>query len=207
MVRLVVFIWLGIAFVVGATGALRQSPIPPPGIAVALTIAALLVIRLSPRARAGVHDVGPGPFVLFHLVRIAAGAYFLVLGARGALPAGAHGMAAGSAAGLERRRSARHPRRARQRRSPVREESILRRAVHVAAAGDSADVCRADRDRVARPAVLLVTCRQGIIRPARRCGRSSVFTRTMRGTGWRIWSADTRSMCVTPRRGRIGPGC
>ena len=86
MVRLVVFIWLVVAVVVGATGALRQSPIPPPGIAVALTIAALLVIRLSPRARAGVHSVGPGPFVLFHLVRIAAGAYFLVLGARGVLP-------------------------------------------------------------------------------------------------------------------------
>jgi hypothetical protein len=86
MVRLVVFIWLGVALVVGATGALRQSPIPPPGIAVALTIAALLVIRLSPRARAGVQNVGPGPFVLFHLVRIAAGAYFLVLGARGMLP-------------------------------------------------------------------------------------------------------------------------
>ena len=86
MVRLVVFIWLGVAFVVGATGALRQSPIPPPAIAVALTIAALLVIRISPRARAGVQNVGPGPFVLFHLVRIAAGAYFLVLGARGVLP-------------------------------------------------------------------------------------------------------------------------
>ena len=86
MVRLVVFIWLGVALAVGATGALRRSPIPPPGIAVALTIAALLVIRISPRARAGVHNVGPGPFVLFHLVRIAAGAYFLVLGARGVLP-------------------------------------------------------------------------------------------------------------------------
>ena len=86
MVRVVVFVWLGVAFVVGATGALRQSPIPPPGIAVALTIAALLVIRVSRRARAGVQNVGAGPFVLFHLVRIAAGAYFLVLGARGVLP-------------------------------------------------------------------------------------------------------------------------
>ena len=86
MVRLVVFIWLGVAFVVGATGALRRSPVPPPAIAVALTIAALLVLRVSRRARAGVQGVGPGPFVLFHLVRIAAGAYFLVLGARGVLP-------------------------------------------------------------------------------------------------------------------------
>lgn len=86
MVRIVVFIWLGVAVAVGATGALRQSPVPPPAIAVALTIATLLVIRMSRAARAGVTQVGPGPFVLFHLVRIAAGVYFLVLGARGVLP-------------------------------------------------------------------------------------------------------------------------
>ena len=86
MVRLVVFIWLGVAFVVGATGALRQSPIPPPAIAVALTLITLSVIRLSSRARRAVQEVGPGPLMLFHLVRIAAGAYFLVLGARGVLP-------------------------------------------------------------------------------------------------------------------------
>jgi len=86
MVRLVVFIWLGVAVVVGVTGALRRSPVPPPAIAVSLTIATLLVIRVSRRARTGVQQVGPGPFVLFHLVRIAAGAYFLVLGARGVLP-------------------------------------------------------------------------------------------------------------------------
>ncbi|HVG53605.1 MAG TPA: hypothetical protein VM846_04225 [Vicinamibacterales bacterium] len=85
MVRLVVFVWLGAAFVVGATGVLRQSPVPPPVIALALTIAALLVIRLSPRARQAVHELGPGPLVLFHVVRIAAGAYFLVLGSRGVL--------------------------------------------------------------------------------------------------------------------------
>lgn len=86
MVRLVVFIWLGIAFVVGATGAQRHSPVPPPAIAVGLTIATLLVVRLSARARAGVQGLGPGPLVLFHLVRIAAGVYFLVLGASGILP-------------------------------------------------------------------------------------------------------------------------
>lgn len=86
MVRLVVFIWLGVAFVVGATGVLRQSPVPPPVIAVALTIATLVVIRISPRTRAGVQNLGPGPLVLFHLVRIAAGAYFLALGSRGVLP-------------------------------------------------------------------------------------------------------------------------
>jgi hypothetical protein len=86
MVRLVVFVWLLIAFVVGATGALRASPVPPPAIAVALTIATLLVIRLSTRARDAVRDLGPGPLVLFHLVRVAAGAYFLILGAQDILP-------------------------------------------------------------------------------------------------------------------------
>ena len=86
MVRLVVFVWLIVASIVGATGVLRQSPIPPPAIAVALTIVALLVVRLSRGAREAVQQIGPGPLVLFHVVRIAAGAYFLVLGARDVIP-------------------------------------------------------------------------------------------------------------------------
>ena len=86
MVRLVVVVWLILAALVGSTGALRRSPVPPPAIAAGLTIAALLVVRLSPRARQAVHELGPGPLVLFHVVRIAAGAYFLVLGANGVLP-------------------------------------------------------------------------------------------------------------------------
>ena len=86
MVRLVVFVWLVVAFLVGATGLLRQIPVPPPAIAVLLTIATLLLVRSSPRARRAVNELGPGPLVLFHLVRVAAGGYFLVLGARGVLP-------------------------------------------------------------------------------------------------------------------------
>ena len=86
MVRLVVFIWLSVAFVVGATGALRHSPVPPPALAIGLTLAALLLVRVSRGARDAVHRLGPGPLVFFHLVRIAAGAYFLVLGSRGVLP-------------------------------------------------------------------------------------------------------------------------
>jgi hypothetical protein len=86
MVRVVVFAWLVVAAVVGATGAMRQSPVPPPAVAVALTIAALLVVRLSHGARDAVHQIGPGPLVLFHVVRVAAGAYFLILGARGVIP-------------------------------------------------------------------------------------------------------------------------
>jgi hypothetical protein len=86
MVRLVVFIWLGVAVLAGATGALRHVPVPPPAIAVALTIATLLVVRFSPAARTAIHQLGPGPLVVFHLTRIAAGAYFLAMGARGVLP-------------------------------------------------------------------------------------------------------------------------
>ena len=86
MVRLVIFVWLAAAALVGATGALRQAPVPPPAIAIGLTIVALAVIRLSPAARDAVRQLGPGPLVLFHVVRVAAGAYFLVLGARGVLP-------------------------------------------------------------------------------------------------------------------------
>ena len=86
MVRLVVFVWLGVAVVVGATGTLRRLPVPPPAIAAALTIAVLLVVRLSARAREAVFRIGPGPLIAFHLTRVAAGLYFLVMGARGVLP-------------------------------------------------------------------------------------------------------------------------
>jgi hypothetical protein len=86
MVRLVVFLWLGVAVIAGSTGVLRYVPVPPPAIAVALTIATLLVVRLSPAARTALHQLGPGPLVVFHVTRIAAGAYFLVMGARGVLP-------------------------------------------------------------------------------------------------------------------------
>jgi hypothetical protein len=86
IVRAVLLVWLAVAFVVASTGALGSSPVPPPAIAVSLTVVALLVIRLSPGARVAVHQLGPGPLVLFHVVRIAAGAYFLVMGARGVLP-------------------------------------------------------------------------------------------------------------------------
>jgi hypothetical protein len=86
MVRLVVFIWFGVAVLAGATGALRHVPVPPPAIAVALTIVTLLVVRLSLAARTALHQLGPGPLVVFHATRIAVGIYFLVMGARGVLP-------------------------------------------------------------------------------------------------------------------------
>ena len=86
MIRFIVFVWLGVAVAIGATGALRYSPVPPPVLALGLTVATLLVVRLSRGARDAISRLGPGPLVLFHLVRIAAGAYFLVLGSRGVLP-------------------------------------------------------------------------------------------------------------------------
>ena len=86
MVRLVVFLWLGAALLAASTGALIRLPVPPPAIAITLTIAVLLLLRASSGARAAVQRLGPGPLVIFHLTRIAAGAYFLVLGSRGALP-------------------------------------------------------------------------------------------------------------------------
>ena len=86
IVRAVLLVWLAVAFVIASTGALRQLPVPPPLIAIGLTVLALLVVRLAPGARAAVTRLGPGPLVLFHVVRIAAGAYFLVMGARGVLP-------------------------------------------------------------------------------------------------------------------------
>lgn len=86
MVRLVVFLWLGAALLAASTGAFRRLPVPPPAIAITLTVATLLLLRLSSSARAAVQRLGPGPLVIFHLTRIAAGTYFLVLGARGLLP-------------------------------------------------------------------------------------------------------------------------
>jgi hypothetical protein len=78
--------WLIATVVVGATGMLAQSPVPPPAIAVILTIGALLLLRMSAGARRQVRQLGPAPLVGLHLIRILAGAYFLVLFRRGVLP-------------------------------------------------------------------------------------------------------------------------
>jgi hypothetical protein len=72
--------------VIGATGALRRLPVPPPAIAIGLTILILLVIRVSRGAREGAWALGPRALVAIHLTRIAAGAYFLILHSRGVLP-------------------------------------------------------------------------------------------------------------------------
>ena len=79
-------VWLVAALMVGASGALRRLPVPPPVIAIGLTILILLAIRLSRSAREGAWALGPQLLVWFHVTRIAAGAYFLILHARVVLP-------------------------------------------------------------------------------------------------------------------------
>jgi hypothetical protein len=91
---LVIVVWLAAALVIGASGALARSPVPPPAIALILTVVLLVGLRASSVARGAVHRLGLGPLVAVHLVRVVAGAYFLVLYRRGELP-GAFALAAG----------------------------------------------------------------------------------------------------------------
>src|SRR5687767_2243756 len=79
-------VWLITALAVGASGVLGRLPLPPPAIAVLLTVLLLLLLRTSRRVRTALWSLGPKPLVLFHLTRVAAGAYFLVLYRRGVLP-------------------------------------------------------------------------------------------------------------------------
>jgi hypothetical protein len=86
-VLLLLAVWLAAAINIGRSGLLGRLPIPPPAIAVGLTILLLLLIRVSRVARAAAWTLGPRSLVGFHAVRIAAGAYFLTLYNRGELPA------------------------------------------------------------------------------------------------------------------------
>ena len=79
-------LWLVAATVVGASGLLARSPVPPPAIAGALTVLLLVALLGSATLRTRVHSLGLRSLVAFHIVRIAAGAYFLVLYGRGELP-------------------------------------------------------------------------------------------------------------------------
>jgi hypothetical protein len=74
-IGVLVFGWLIVALVVGATGLLGRSPLPPPGVALILTAAILLIIWLSPGAREAVRGIGIAPLVAFHLIRILAGLF------------------------------------------------------------------------------------------------------------------------------------
>jgi hypothetical protein len=85
-VLLILRVWLIAAMLVGASGVLGRLPLPPPAIAVGLTILLLLVLRFSGGARVAALSLGAPALVGFHVVRIAAGAYFLILYSRGVLP-------------------------------------------------------------------------------------------------------------------------
>ncbi len=80
-------LWFLVAFAIGALGLLAYAPVPPPAIAGGLTVALLIAIASSPSMRRHVRSFGLRSFVAFHATRVAAGAYFLVLYARGVLPA------------------------------------------------------------------------------------------------------------------------
>ena len=82
----VVLIWLLVAIALGATGMLRRFVLPPPAIALGLTTGLLLAYWFSRPFKQGVRTFSPRALVLFHLTRLAAGIYFLVLFRRGILP-------------------------------------------------------------------------------------------------------------------------
>lgn len=86
-VLLLLAVWLAAAINIGRSGLLGALPIPPPAVAIGLTIVLLLLLRVSRAARAAAWTLGPRTLVAFHAVRIAAGAYFLTLYNRGELPA------------------------------------------------------------------------------------------------------------------------
>lgn len=86
--------WFIAALVVGATGLLERAPVPPPAFAIVLAAAVLLLLWLAPAIRETVRGIGLKPLVGFHLTRLIAGAYFLLLYRRGILP-GEFALAAG----------------------------------------------------------------------------------------------------------------
>jgi len=79
--------WLVVALVIGATGTLSRLPVPPPFIAVALTIVVLVWVRISHAVQAEARHLGARSLVVFHALRLPIGAYFLVLEGRNVLPA------------------------------------------------------------------------------------------------------------------------
>lgn len=85
--------WLIAALVVGASGVLARSPLPPPVLALVLGGALTLALRGVPSLRAWAARVDLRVLVAFHLVRGVAGGYFLLLAAQGRLPAAFAGLA------------------------------------------------------------------------------------------------------------------
>lgn len=78
--------WFVIAAAAGAAGLVARYPLPIPSLVLALTVLLLATIRASASLRAQIRAAGPVPLVALHLTRFV-GAAFLVLSARGELPA------------------------------------------------------------------------------------------------------------------------
>lgn len=102
----VLLLWGALALLAGAAGAVARSPVPPPLIVAALTVAGIVAWYASAAFRGWVRAVDPRALVALHLVRFV-GAWFIVLYRRGELPfafavPGGWGdiVAAASAAGL-----------------------------------------------------------------------------------------------------------
>lgn len=87
-------LWVVAAISAGASGVLARLPVPPPAVALMLTVLLLLALGTSPALRDALYAFGPGPLVAVHVTRMAAGAWFLVLYRRGELP-GAFAVPAG----------------------------------------------------------------------------------------------------------------
>jgi hypothetical protein len=78
--------WLAAAVAIGAAGVLDVSPVPPPVLVFGLAAIGLALARMVPSVRTRVLAVPTRWMVGFHAIRVAAGAYFLLLHARGELP-------------------------------------------------------------------------------------------------------------------------
>jgi hypothetical protein len=85
-VALVLVGWLLVAIGAAAAGLVERYPLPLPTLVVILTVALLLAIRSSAALRTWIEAIGPVPLVALHVSRFV-GAAFLVLAARGDLPA------------------------------------------------------------------------------------------------------------------------
>ena len=79
--------WLLVALLVGYSGTLARLPVPPPFLAVGLTILLLLALRTSRAVQAGARQMSARSILAFHSIRLPIGAYFLVLENNGVLPA------------------------------------------------------------------------------------------------------------------------
>jgi hypothetical protein len=78
--------WFVVAASAGAAGLVSSYPLPIPSLVLLLTATLLVTLRRSSSLRAQVRALGAVPLVALHLTRFV-GAAFLVLSARGELPA------------------------------------------------------------------------------------------------------------------------